>query len=238
MDETKSHIPTEVYLKFLDQTIEIHWDYHAYLMVGIWFVLVPLCIISIRFFKPKPTFHGITTKIAITNLKWWWFSTHKYGLYVAVGLSLVGMTVALVVSQGFSGSMHAIFGILTIALGCLQVVSSWYRGRHGGRYYATADPDDPSTWHGDHYSMTTRRRKFEAYHKSAGYLTLLFAAGAAGSGLMQFPLPLLAGLLVGAVAVTFLLWIIFEYQERRHDGYRAVFGYGLEHPFNEYRKEL
>src|SRR5262249_17446903 len=82
--------------------------------------------------------------------------------------ALVGGTIALIVSKGFSGSMHSIFGILAITLGILQVVSSWLRGSHGGKYYFTADPDDPATWFGDHYNMTPRRRRFEAYHKEHG----------------------------------------------------------------------
>ncbi len=238
MGATTPHIPTEVYLDFLDQTIQIRWDYHALLMVGIWFVLVPLCIIAIRFFKPKPSRYGITKKISVSNMLWWWFTVHKLGLYLAVGLSLAGLIVAVTVSKGFSGSMHSIFGALTIGFGCLQVISSWFRGKHGGKYYATANPDDPETWKGDHYNMTPRRRRFEAYHKTAGYLAMLFAAGAAGSGLMQFPMPLLAGALLGSAAILFVLWMILTYQGRQHDGYRAVFGYGLEHPFNKDREHL
>ncbi len=34
-------IPSEAYIGFLDQVIEIHWDNHAVLMFGLWFVLVP-----------------------------------------------------------------------------------------------------------------------------------------------------------------------------------------------------
>lgn len=238
MAETKSHIPTEVYLEFLDQTIEIHWDYHAYLMVGIWFVLVPLCILAIRFGKPKPSLYGITKKISVTNPLWWWFTFHKLGLYLAVILSLGGVAVAMTVSGGFSASMHAIFGILTVFFGCMQVVSSWFRGRHGGKYYATADPEDPETWRGDHYNMTTRRRLFEAYHKTAGYLAMLCAAGAVGSGLMQFHLPILASILLVVAAGLFVLWMVLTYKGLQHDGYRAVFGYGLEHPYNKDRKEL
>ena len=238
MEATKSHIPTEVYLEFLDQTISIHWDNHALLMVGIWFVLVPLCIISIRFFKPKPTFQGITEKIGPTNIKWWWFHVHKYGLYLAVGLALGGMIFAIIVSGGFSGSLHSIFGAITILLGCLQVASSWFRGTHGGKYYNLAVPDDPSTWHGDHFDMTPRRRRFEAYHKTAGYLTGFFAVGAAASGLMQFHLPIMAGVVLACAAAIFVLWMVLEYQGRRNDSYRAVFGYDPDHPFNVQRKEL
>ena len=55
INQVEVHIPTEVHLDFLGQTIQIHWGYHALLMVGIWLVLVPICIITIRFGKPRPT---------------------------------------------------------------------------------------------------------------------------------------------------------------------------------------
>ena len=77
-----------------------------------------------------------------------------------MGLSIIGAAIAFIVSQGFSGSLHAFFGIATIILGCLQVISSWFRGKHGGRYYYTGHEDDPSSWEGDHYNMTPKRRKF------------------------------------------------------------------------------
>ena len=128
MNEPLSHIPKDVYLEFLGETIEIHWDYHAMLMVGIWFFLVPICIITIRYFKPRPSEFGIRTKISLTNISWWWFSVHKYGLFIAVGLSLVGLAVALVVSKGFSGTVHSWFGIMTIIMGCLQVISALAQG--------------------------------------------------------------------------------------------------------------
>lgn len=238
MNEQKSHIPQEVYLDFLDQTIEIHWDYHAMLMVGIWFLLVPLCILAIRYFKPKPTERGLQSKIRVLDIKWWWFHAHKFGLYVAIGLSLLGLAVALVVSKGFSGSVHSVFGLLTIVLGCLQVVSSWLRGVHGGRFYNNADPDDPSAWHGDHYNMTSRRKRFETYHKTAGYFSAFTAVGAVASGLMQFPMPGLAVFLVLAGILIFVLTLLLEHSGKRYDSYRAVFGYHPDHPYNKARRQL
>ena len=74
-----AHIPTEVHFDFLGMTIPVHWDYHAILMVTVWFVLVPICIITIRFGKPKPTLTGLHRKVSIKNIEWWWFSVHKYG---------------------------------------------------------------------------------------------------------------------------------------------------------------
>ena len=238
MNAIQSHIPTEAYFEFLGLTIPIHWDYHAILMVTIWLVLVPICIVTIRFGKPKPTFNGIREKVSIKNIVWWWFNVHKYGLFLAAGLSLVGLAVAMIASKGFSGSLHSIFGITTIILGCLQVVSGWLRGKHGGRNYYTAVPDDPSTWRGDHYDMTPRRRKFEAYHKTAGYFAGFFAVGAVASGLMQYPMPGLLGFILVAALVIFVLCVVLEYKGLRYDGYRAAHGYNPEHPYNQERKEL
>lgn len=238
MGGAQSHIPTEVYLDFLGRTIKIHWDYHAILMVGIWFVLVPLSIISIRYFKPKPTPRGIRDKIKLSNVNWWWFYVHKYGLYVAIGLSLGGLAVALIVSRGFSGSMHSLFGILTIIFGCLQVTSSWIRGTHGGKYYNVATLDDPSTWSGDHYDMTPRRRRFESFHKTAGYFAGLFAIGAVASGLMQFSMPVLAAVTLVSVLIVLVLCVVLEHNGRRYDTYRSVFGTDTDHPHNKARRDL
>ena len=238
MTEPMSHIPTEVFVGFLGRTIEIHWNYHAILMFCIWVVLVPVCIITIRFFKPKPEGIGITEKVSITNVRWLWFSIHKYGLYTAMILTLAGAMVAVIASQGISGSVHSLFGVLTVIMGCLQVVSAVLRGTHGGKHYGDAKLDDPSTWRGDHYDHSPRRQRFEAYHKTSGYFTSFFAVGAVASGLMQYPMPLLTVLAFGIPILLLIVWIIFEYQGRRYDGYRAVYGSSMEHPFNEARKDL
>ena len=148
------------------------------------------------------------------------------------------MVVAIVVSRGFSGSVHAVFGITAVGLGCLQVISSWFRGTHGGRYYYTADPDDPATWHGDHFNMTPRRRWFEAFHKNVGYFAGFFAVGAVASGLTQYPMPVLAAVVVATAVVIIVLCIVLEHQGRRHDSLPAVFGNNPEHPYNQARKDL
>ncbi|RMF41560.1 MAG: hypothetical protein D6754_00750 [Alphaproteobacteria bacterium] len=238
MAEKATHIPEEVYLDFLGRTIHINWDYHALLMFSIWIVLVPLCITIIRYGKPRPTEFGIRRKVSLWHPEWWWFNTHKFGLYFAVLLSLGGAAVALVVSKGFSGSMHSILGLTTILLGCLQVLSGMLRGTHGGKYYNNADPNDPATWRGDHYDHTLRRRIFEAYHKTTGFFTLFCATGAVASGLMQFPFPALLWSLFIIPFVFLLVWVILEFLERRYDGYRAAHGYNMEAPYNKAREFL
>jgi len=238
INAAQSHIPTEVYLEFLGTTIPIHWNLHAIAMVGIWFVLVPLCILSIRYGKPKPRPHGIRVEIRLSNIEWWWFSVHKFGFYIAIGLSLVAVAVALTVSRGFSGSVHSMFGIATVVLGCLQIISAWLRGTHGGRYYFKANPYDPATWHGDHFDMTPRRRRFEAYHKTAGYFAGFFAVGAVASGLMQYPMPVLMGVILVIALAALVLCMVLELKGLRYDGYRAAFGNDPDHPHNKARKDL
>jgi hypothetical protein len=238
MNASGSHIPTEVYLDLLGTTIPIHWGYHAILMVAVWFVLVPICILVIRFGKPKPTEKGLHPKVSIWNACWWWFSVHKYGLIVAVSLALAGAIVAVTVSRGFSGSLHSFFGLATVALGCLQIMGGWLRGKHGGKNYYTAKPDDPATWFGDHYNMTRRRRIFEAYHKTAGYFVYFFASGAVTTGLMQYPMPGMAEFIIAMVLIAFGLAIVLEYKGFRYDGYRAAHGYTMDAPFNKEREFL
>lgn len=238
MDPTLPRIPTEMHLGVLGSTIPIHWSYHAMLMAGVWFVLVPLCIVAIRFGKPRPRPHGIREQIKLSNAAWWWFSVHKFGLYLAIGLSIAGGAIALTARGGFSGSLHSTFGLTTIALGCLQVVSAWLRGTHGGRYYDKADPNVPATWRGDHYDMTPRRRRFEAYHKTAGYFAGVFAIGAVATGLMQFPIPPLAAFIPVWIVIVLILCVVLEYIGLRHDGYRAAFGNDPEHPYNMARRDL
>jgi hypothetical protein len=238
MNQAQSHIPEQVYLDFLGRTIDIRWDYHAVVMVFIWFVAVPLCILVIRFGKPRPTLTGLHRKVAFYHVEWWWFTVHKFGLYAAMTLALAAGLVALAVSGGFSGTVHAVFGILAIVLGVLQVITSLLRGKHGGRYYYTADPADPKTWWGDHYNMTPRRRIFEAYHKNMGYIAGFCAAGAVASGLMQYPMPWLLGLVVASVLLVAGAAIVLDYKGFKYDGYRAAHGYDPEHPYNIARKDL
>jgi hypothetical protein len=234
----KPEIPTEFYLPFMDQTYEIHWDLHAYLMFAIWFLLVPFGIMAIRFFKTKPTPWGIPRGVDKLDPIFIWWVMHIWSLYTAIGLSLAGLVIAVFVSEGFSGSIHSFFGFGTVLFGCLQVLSAWYRGSHGGKNHADSDPDDPATWRGDHYDMTRQRRWFEAYHKTGGYFGFLLALGAVATGLMQFWMPVIATLLLVILVGGLVLAIVLEGKGYRQDTYRAVFGSHPDHPFNKMRKDL
>lgn len=228
-------IPTEGRVPLLDVVIPIHWENHAALMVGVWFVMVPLAVMLLRYGKIAPATYGIprgTPKWAWPELCW---TVHKQLLYLAIGLAVGGAAFAITLTGGFSGSLHGWFGVATIALGVVQVVSSWFRGSHGGRKDPAADPDDRATWGGDHFDMTPQRWWFEAWHRTAGYFALFCAGGAVASGLGQLWLPgiaLLFGVVVGA---GLLVAVLLQGLGANHDTYMSVYGTHPEHPFNRRR---
>ncbi|MDA8586225.1 cytochrome b561 domain-containing protein [Rhodobacteraceae bacterium] len=238
MTTTAPVVPTEAYIGLLGRTIDIHWNYHALLMFFVWIVLVPLCVTIMRYHKPPPSEKGLQRDVSLWHREWWFFSVHKYGLFLAMFLAVGGAGLALIVSGGFTGSVHAYFGVLTILMGIGQIISSQMRGTRGGKFREGADPNDPKTWEGDQYNHTLKRRMFEAYHKTGGYFTMFFALGAVGSGLMLFHMPILTGLLFVLLLIGFAAWVTYEFKGRRYDGYRVAHGYGLEHPHNKDREFL
>lgn len=232
-----SSIPLEVHLPWLGRTVPVHWEYHALLMFGVWFVLVPVAIVAVRFFKTRPQPYGID-KRGIGNLhpKLLCWTIHVFVLYGAIGLSLAGLAIALFVSGGFSGTMHAVWGIAAVLAGCLQIVSAWLRGSHGGRYGPGSDPENPDTWHGDHFDMTPRRRWFEAWHKTAGYFAVLLALGAVITGLVQFWMPSIAIMLALLLPGLLLVFVVLEGKGFRHDTYHSVYGTHPDLPYNRQRE--
>jgi hypothetical protein len=229
----KTEIPTEFYVAFLDRTFEIHWNLHAYLMFLCWFILVPFGIMAIRFLKTKPVPTGLPRGVGKFDRLFIWWVMHIWTLYTAIGLSLLGLTIAMVSSGGFSGSVHSFFGFGTVLFGTLQIIAAWYRGTHGGPNHLNSDPDDPTSWRGDHFDMTRQRRWFEAYHKTGGYFAMLLALGAVTTGLMQFWMPLIAIVLLLILLGGFGLFILAEGKGQRHDTYQAVFGSDPDHPGNK-----
>ncbi len=228
-------IPTEGYIGFLDKTIEIHWDNHALLMFVLWFAVVPTALLLIRFGKPKPTAYGIPNNISRFDHKLLWWTLHYSLLYIAVGLSIIAILFAIYLTRGFSGTLHAWFGGATALLGALQIVSAWFRGSHGGKHGVESDPEDPSTWHGDHFNMTAQRRWFEAYHKSAGYLAVVTAVAAVATGLSQFWMPGIA-IAFGLIAIaTLILATVLQACGLNNDTYQSVYGNHPGHPFNRAR---
>ncbi len=231
----KYEIPTEGRLPFFSDPIPIHWDNHAILMFSIWFVVVPVAIMLLRFGKIPPRTYGIprgTPKWAWPELPW---TLHKYALYTAIILAIGGVVFAMLLSGGFSGTLHAWFGFGAVTLGTLQIVSSWYRGSHGGRKDPGADPEDRSTWGGDHFDMTSQRRWFEALHKTAGYFAVAVALGAVTTGLSQFWMPAIATAFAVVVVVALVVAVVMQGRGHNYDTYQSVYGTHPDNPFNQHR---
>jgi hypothetical protein len=228
-------IPTEGRIPLFDISIPIHWENHAMLMFGVWFVLVPLAIMIVRFGKGKPRTYGIprgTPKYRFPELCW---SFHFYALYTAIFLAVGGAAFAMLLTGGFSGTLHAWFGAGTILLGVLQIASAWFRGSHGGRKNLAADPDDRSTWGGDHFDMTPQRWWFEAWHKTTGYFALFIAGGAVATGLSQFWIPGIAIALAVIMAAGLIAAVVLQGMGFKQDTYQSVCGSHPKHPFNKRR---
>ena len=55
---------------------------------------------------------------------------------------------------------------------------------------------------------------------------------------MQYPMPVLAKIVFVIPFLFLAFWVVMEFFERRYDGYRAVHGYGMDHPYNKEREFL
>ncbi len=228
-------IPKEGYLPFISEPITIHWGNHAILMFALWFILVPAMILLLRFGKVPPTTYGMKggiPKLSRGEMPW---TLHKVVLYSVIILAVGGIGFAMLLSGGFSGTMHSFFGIATVVLGALQGLSAWHRGSHGGQRGAGAVHEDRATWGGDHFDMTPQRWWFEAYHKTAGYFVLFCAGGAVATGLAQYWMPSIAIAFFVVVLLGLIVSVVLQGRGRNHDTYTSVYGYHPEHPFNKRR---
>ncbi len=211
---------------------EIHWNYHAWLMFATWAVLVPAIVLITRFAKPAPTPYGSISRPYEPLV---WFVLHRYGLFVCMVLSTGGGLVAVIVSLGFSASLHSFFGVATVVLGLFQVAVAALRGSRGGKYGADGTLNDEATWRGDHYDMTPQRRWFEAVHKQVGYFTLAMALGAIATGLAQYWIPEIGMALAVVICAALVSCIVLEGTGRRHDTYHSYYGNHPDHPYNRQR---
>ncbi len=202
---------------------------HALIMLFAWLVLIPIGILSARFFKVLP---GQDWPKELDNQLWW--RLHRITQYSGVILMLIGAYIAITESGGLELSVHGVLGVAAVLLACAQVLSGWLRGSKGGPTDPSADPDDSATWRGDHYDMTGRRLSFEAWHKCGGYLSLGLAFAAMATGMLLMGWPETSFLVV--VGIVLLLWLLFVFFERlglRKDTYQAIWGPDREHPGNQ-----
>ncbi len=192
------------------------------LMVVGWGVMMPTGAIVARYFKVTPRQNFPTE---YDNPFWWrWHRVLQYG---GVALSTVATVVILSMTGGHVGTLHGALGLCVMMVCWMQVASATLRGSKGGPTDACAVPHDPTTWRGDHYDMTPRRRLFETWHKKAGWAVVVLAAATMllGIDLVGSPpwLVLLAGVLQGGAVLA-----ILDGRLRRRwvDTYLALWGHG------------
>ena len=147
--------------------------WHGRLMVLAWAVILPLGVVAARFFKVTPRQKWPQQ---LDNKAWW---RAHLALQYTGGLVLLA-ALALIWSAGHEGSKpHTWLGWTACALCALQFLSAWLRGSKGG----PTNPRPDGSFAGDHYDMTARRRLFELWHKSVGYIAIAVAILAIASGL-------------------------------------------------------
>lgn len=207
-------------------------SWHARLMVLGWGVAMPLGVLLARYFKVWP---GQNWPTELDNQNWW--RSHLVLQTGGAVCTVMGLSMIIWMNGGITleGNWHRLFGWLAIALLVVQILGGLLRGSKGG----PTQPQPNGDWHGDHYSMTTRRIVFEGVHKSCGYLALLAAACAIIGGLWQ------ANAVRGLWLLILLWWLLLlaaairlQQQGRVVDTYQAIWGLDEQHPGNKAKPKL
>ncbi len=202
---------------------------HGALMVVAWLVLLPLGALVARTRKVLPRQDWPRV---VEDLTWWWL--HRVLQYAGVAVAVAGLAVAWRATGALAlGLLHVQTGLLLLTLAALQIVSTWFRGDKGGPTGTRADPKRPETWRGDHYDMTPRRRAFEAWHKQAGWLSILLAPVTVLLGLRLYgwPVPLVWVAAVLALSQAGIAtWLLRT--SRGIGTYQALWGPDARHPGN------
>ena len=205
---------------------------HGVLMLLAWIGLLPTGVLVARYLKVR---RGQDFPRELDNPLWFYF--HVASQYAGMAIACLGVVIVWNALGSFDvADRHAQLGAIVMSLGILQIVASWLRGTKGGPTDKGADPARPETWRGDHYDMTLRRRLFEVWHKTAGYVALALAVPTAMMGLDRLGVPNSVQLLPAALAVAFVVaMVLFERAGRRVPTYWAIWGPDPTHPGNRPR---
>ena len=201
---------------------------HGALMLTAWGVLMPAGGAAARYFKVMP---GQDFPRVVENLTWWrWHRGLQYG---GMALATAALGIILWETGGRFDTLHGRCGLAVMTLGWLQVVSGLLRGTKGGSTDHSADPHDPATWRGDHYDMTRRRHVFEAWHKPAGWITMVLAGATIVLGLQLVGSPAWLLFVVGVLQAGAGLSILDGAARHRWvDTYASLWGPDPRHPGN------
>ncbi len=204
---------------------------HGVLMLAAWMIFLPSGVIVARYFKVLP---GQDFPRSLDNP--WWFYLHLGLQYAGMALACAGVAIVWnVLGRLDFTDGHARLGLIVMLLGCLQVVAGWLRGTKGGPTDKGSDLRRPETWRGDHYDMTRRRRIFERWHKTAGYVALALAVPTAMMGLHRIGAPPAAEFLPLALAGAFVcIAVALERSGWWVPTYHAIWGPDQVHPGNRH----
>lgn len=211
-----------------DGTLTDAMAIHAALMITAWGVLLPAGGVVARYFKvtPRQKFPE-----EIDNL--FWFNWHRVLQYAGVAVATVSVGIIGFETGGRVATWHGRLGLVTMGLAWLQIASTWFRGEKGGPTGKGAVADEPATWRGDHYDMTTRRLLFEAWHKRAGWAAIVLAGITILLGVQLAGAPTWLVCVVAGVQAAAILGVLDgRLQGRWIDTYQAIWGPDPRHPGN------
>lgn len=199
--------------------------WHARLMVLGWSILIPLGMVTARFFKVWPRQRWPEV---LDSPVWWRLHVSLQTL----GIATMSLGVLLAFGRGAGGSSVAVWhhrvGWVLVGAGWLQVLGGVLRGSKGG--------PGAHGLRGDHYDMTRRRLAFEYLHKSLGWAALPLVVANTAAGLVMLDAPRWMAMLIGGWWVFLAAaFAILQAQGRCLDTYQAIWGPAPEHPGNARR---
>ena len=179
-----------------------------------------------RYYKVMP---GQDFPRVVENLTWWRW--HRGLQCTGVAVSTCAPAIILSETGGRFDTLHGRCGLAVMTLGWVQVGSAFLRGTKGGPTDGSAAPQDPSTWRGDHYDMTRRRRAFEAWHKPAGWAGTVLAGVTILLGLQLIGTPAWLLFVVACLQAGACLALVDgAVRSRWIDTYASLWGYDPRHP--------
>lgn len=190
--------------------------WHGRAMILAWGIVVPLGVVTARYFKILP---WQDWPRVLDNPTWW--HIHRTGHIAAVLLTLAGLALILLSDHASPSPLHRACGYALAGLGVAQVLSGVLRGSKGGPTATTAD----GSLRGDHFDMTPRRLVFERWHKGLGHGLLVLSMATVVLGLWAANAPLWIWVVISlwwlslAVIVLLLEWRVGSY-----DTYQAIWG--------------
>ena len=207
-------------------------SWHGRTMVLVWGFLVLSGVIAARYFKVTRAQNWPK----VLDNPWWWHLHRRTltlaGVLMLAGLALVLARPAMPASVTAGLWLHHWLGWSVLALALSQFTSALLRGTKGGPTSPAAD----GSLRGDHFDMTSRRRRFEHLHKFGGLLAVLLSVPALTTGLWQANAPVWMWLVLSLWWLWLVLCVmVLERRVGALDTYQAIWGPDPALPGNQRR---